>query len=155
MKIYGANIRCSVCGAEPWPSDPAVRETFDLRRVDDGWFCELHRPPKEKRASRPVAATPLEALAEFERLLEAEGAHLEAAIVHDSDDLLPEFKAYSSEVARAFAEVRKALTPQRPPATDDTPKSRAPKKIKAKERLGDGQQDWVTGDAQPAGVGSP
>ena len=118
MKIYGANIRCSVCGAQPWPSDPAVRETFDLRRVDDGWFCELHRPPKEKRASRPVAAMPLEALTAFENIIAAEGARLVAAIEDYGDGsdtiearALDAVRAYSAEIARGAASLRKAVSP--------------------------------------------
>ena len=125
-------------------------------RVGDAWFCEKHRPPKEKRASRLAANSPLEALAGFERRLETESAHLEAAITYGGDDLLGEFKVYSGEVARAPAEVRKALTPQKPPASPDgAPKSSHLPKIKAKERMGDGQQDWVTGDPETARADSP
>lgn len=65
-KTYGANIRCSVCGGEPWPDDPATRERFDLTRVGDAWFCEKDRPPW-KRAPRAVAVTPDEALNEVAR----------------------------------------------------------------------------------------
>lgn len=151
MKSRGANVFCSVCHAEPYPDDPSTtRETFDLIHVDDAWFCEQHRPAKQMRPSRIAAATPLAALAEFERVCEAESARFEEVLVEDDNDLLPEFKAYSSEVARALAEVRKALTPQKPPPPpDDAPRSRPPKKIKANERLG--TMDWLAGDAQPAG----
>ena len=103
-----------------------------------------------------AANSPLEALSEFERLLETEGARFEEALREDCVGLLADFQAYSGEVARALAAVRKALTPQKPPASlDDAPKSSRLPKIKAKERLGEGQQDWVAGDAQPAGGASP
>jgi hypothetical protein len=85
-------------------------------------------------------------------VLEAESACFEEAIVEDRGDLLAAFRAYSGEVARAVGEVRKVLTPQRSAASlDDAPKSRPPKKITAKERLG--TADWLAGDAQPAGEG--
>ena len=157
-KTYGAGIFCSAimqsgepCHSEPHPADGSgFRETFDLLCIDGEWRCELHRLPKQKRAPPIAAATPLAALAEFERLCQAESAHFEAAIVHDSDDLLAEFKAYCSEVARGLAEVRKVFARQKPTASpDDAPKSRPPKKIRKAERLG--TVDWLAGDAQPAG----
>jgi hypothetical protein len=59
-KTRGANIACAVCGAEPYPDDPAIRETFELRRYGpDGkiaegpkpgeWRCSQHIP--ERRLS--------------------------------------------------------------------------------------------------------
>jgi hypothetical protein len=52
MKVYGPGIFCSECHAEPFPDDPAVRETFDLMRGADGeWRCELHRAPEDKRVA--------------------------------------------------------------------------------------------------------
>jgi hypothetical protein len=135
----------------------ATRESFDLLKIGDRWFCERCRPAGQKRAPRIVAASPLAALSEFERLLEAEGTRFEEALVEDRDGRLADFKAYSGEVARGLAEVRKALAPQKPPPSlDGAPKSRRPpKKIKANERRGDGQQDWVAGDAQPASEDAP
>jgi hypothetical protein len=59
VKIRGADIRCVVCGAEPWPDDPGVRETFDLIKLDakdrptggdEGrWVCEAC-PPRARVA---------------------------------------------------------------------------------------------------------
>jgi hypothetical protein len=155
-KSYGAGIFCSACHSEPWP-DPGsgARETFDLLRIIGEWRCELHRTAEQKRARRPVVNTPFEALVEVERLLEAESARFERALVHDRHDLLAEFQAYSSKLARGLAELRKALAPPRPTTSpDDAPNSRRPpKKIKANERLG--TVDWLAGDAQPAGEDSP
>ena len=145
MKTFDAYIVCCECQSQPFP-DPGsgFRETFDLMRVGDAWFCERHRPAGHKRAARLVATTPLGALSEFERLFQAENARFEEALTDGGDDLLAEFEAYSGEVARALTGLRKVLTPQKPPASrDDLPMSRAPKKIKPNERLGEGQKDWV------------
>jgi hypothetical protein len=63
MKTRGANIRCVICGAEPWPDDPGVRETLDLIKLDakdkptggEGrWVCE-RCPPRVKGARRQAA----------------------------------------------------------------------------------------------------
>ena len=101
---YGANIRCTVCGAMPWPADPTTRETFDLLKIDGEWFCELHRPAR-KRASRPAAPSPLEALAEFERLLAGELDRLEEAI----DDRDGAVDACRAELSRGLADLKKAI----------------------------------------------
>jgi hypothetical protein len=151
MKSRGANIFCSVCHAEPWPGDPAIRETFDLARVGDDWFCERCRPVAQKRAPRLVASSPAEATNEFERTLAAELARPEEAV---GDDISEAVEACRAELERALAELRKALLPQKAPPPDDAPRGRSPKKIKATERLGDGQRDWV-GDAQPEREDSP
>lgn len=59
-KIFGANIVCRVCGAQPYPCCELVRETFDLVRVNPAtgrpseigeWRCERHRRD-EARAER-------------------------------------------------------------------------------------------------------
>ena len=54
MKTRGAEIRCALCGAEPWPDDASVRVTFDLIKLDakdrptggeEGrWVCEACPP---------------------------------------------------------------------------------------------------------------
>jgi hypothetical protein len=57
VKSYGANIRCSVCGAEPYPDDPTTRETFELKRYACGWRCERNLPKaSERRAASASAA---------------------------------------------------------------------------------------------------
>jgi hypothetical protein len=82
-KTYGASIRCAICGAEPWPSSD-VRETFSLTRYGPNglpsdspapgeWRCEEH--PIASQTKR-VRATPTEALADFQDILEAEIARL-------------------------------------------------------------------------------
>jgi hypothetical protein len=160
MKTFGAGIFCSVCSAQPYPNNPATtRESFDLQRVNGEWFCERCRPA-QKRAARPVASSPLEALRQFEQLLEGERARFEGALVEDCEDcgyLIDDFRVCSDEIARGLAELRKVLTPQKPPASpDDALKGRrSQKKISAKERAGDGQVDWVSGDAQSANEAAP
>lgn len=77
MKTRGANIFCLVCHAEPWPDDPAIRETFDLRLVNGGWRCEQHRDRVPKRAPRSAPQTPRQALAELDAALAKEGARLD------------------------------------------------------------------------------
>ena len=102
MKTHGARIYCSVCHAEPYPDNPrTTRETFDLARVGDDWFCEQHRPAKKERSPRVVAAKPLEALSVFEELLEAQVARLL--------DETTSLEAFQQEVGRGFAELKKAL----------------------------------------------
>jgi hypothetical protein len=93
MKIYGANIFCNVCHAEPWPDDPAVRETFDLIRVKEGWRCEAHRSPGQ-RAAR-IAVTSAAALAELEQAIAG--------------------KADPAEIARALAALKKTIASRKPP----------------------------------------
>jgi hypothetical protein len=123
-------------------------------RIGDSWFCERCRPARS-HAPRAVAATPLAAMDAFEQLIMAEGARLEETL-RDSrdDDSEVAFQAYSSEIGRGLTSLRKAIAPQKPPASPDgAPRSRrTPKKIKATERHGDGQVDWVaeTAAAEPA-----
>jgi hypothetical protein len=169
VKSYGANICCSVCSAEPWPSDPTVRASFDLRRfaangepaaspAEGEWRCELHRPPK-RRVPPAARVTPAEAVTEFERLIAVEAAHLEAALPIDDDDNNDDREAalgdFRREIERGLGELRKAIVPQKPPASlDETPKGRrSPRKLSAKERIG--TLDWVTGDAQSAAGDQP
>jgi hypothetical protein len=105
-KVFGARIVCVVCGAQLF-ADPesGFRESFDLLRIDGEWRCELHRAEKQQRASRAVAAAPLEALAQFERLLEDESARFEAALVMDRSG----FATFSRKIERGLAGLRKAL----------------------------------------------
>jgi hypothetical protein len=155
MKVYGAHVYCSApgCHAEPYPDHSSGhRESFDLLCITGEWRCELHRPARKEHTPRAVGVTPLAALSTFEDLLKTEGARLEEAVVEDCAGLLADFKAYSDEVEHGLAELRMALTPQKPPASpDDAPKSRStPKKIRKVERLAPGQQDWVIETALPA-----
>jgi hypothetical protein len=82
-KTYGANIRCVICGKEPFATDPAL-ECFELRRFNAAgeisaspepgeWFCPEHAPPKQ-RIARTIRGTPLEAVEDFARLLADEDA---------------------------------------------------------------------------------
>lgn len=80
MKTRGANIFCSVCRAEPWPDDPAIHETFDLRLVNGEWRCEQHRDRAPKRAPRSAPQTPRQALTELDAALAKESARLDEAL---------------------------------------------------------------------------
>jgi hypothetical protein len=48
----GAGIKCSVCGARPYPvfeSDSAgTRADFDLMKIGGEWLCSHHRPQDRK-----------------------------------------------------------------------------------------------------------
>jgi hypothetical protein len=120
-KTYGANIRCCICGAEPWPDNPATRECFDLGRFGpDGrpaesptvgeWRCDEHRPERlPKQLLSRDAASPTEALHEFERLLATEGARLDEALASLDDDFAEiAVKAFHEEIARGLTDLRKA-----------------------------------------------
>lgn len=59
-KVFGARIVCVVCGAQPWPDDPAIPERFDLMRFDANgwpsespnpgeWRCGAHYPPRRPK----------------------------------------------------------------------------------------------------------
>jgi hypothetical protein len=140
MKTYGAKIWCAFpgCHAEPWPDDPTTtRESFDLLCIDGEWRCEKHRLPKEKHASRIVAASPLAALSEFERLLET-GARLEAVLT--SRDGKDAFDAYRRELKRGFASLKKAIAPPEPPDGEAKP---ARQKPISKGKLSEQQGDWL------------
>lgn len=155
-KTYGASIRCAICGAEPLPSSD-VRETFSLTRYGPNGLPSDSPAPANgvakntrSQARRSVRATPTEALADFQDILEAEIARLgnEASDRGGVKGALGDFR---QEVERGLTELRKALAPQKPPAPLNGAfgSRRPPKKRKAIERHGDGQQDWVAGDAEP------
>jgi hypothetical protein len=86
LKSYGADIFCSVCHAEPF-ADPPTRETFDLLKIGDAWFCERHRPAlaKKDRKPRTPSASPATALDAFGNLLAEQLAELCEAI-DDKDE---------------------------------------------------------------------
>ena len=140
MKTFGANIRCSVCDAQPWPDNPATtRETFDLARIGADWFCEQHRQSR-KRVSRAAAVTPTGALNEFERTLTDLTARLEAAFAgsfdlseDDRNDVYDAFAAYREEIARDLNEVKTAIATQEPPPDQSKPKRPARKRITSAE----------------------
>jgi hypothetical protein len=122
-------ISCSICGATAWPDDPAIRATFELRYFGaDGaptsggrtgeWRCEEHRPPRT-RASRPAIASPIEAVAELERLIDAMTARLQEELIDDDDPEVDNsyyidavLKGYRAEIARGIAALKKTLTPE-------------------------------------------
>jgi hypothetical protein len=122
MKTYGANIRCSACGAQPWPDNFATRESFNLRRFGPHgyaaetpspgeWRCELHFPaPGQPSAAKPRVARVAsdEALANFERVFADEAARLDEAIA-DQDGAASALEAFRQEVERALAAARKAV----------------------------------------------
>ncbi len=116
MKTFGARIVCCECNAQPFP-DPGsgFRESFNLTRVGDDWFCEEHMPPKARRAPRVTAATPTEAVDQFERILATEFAGLEEAVADgDRGDIAGALKDYDKAIGRALSELRKALEAQAP-----------------------------------------
>jgi hypothetical protein len=168
VKSYGANIRCAFpgCGVEPWPSDPSVRETFNLTRYGPNglpsdspapgeWRCEEHPIASQDAPTKRVRATPTEALTDVGNILEAEIAGLEEAASERGGAGETAITLFRREVERALSDLRKALTPQKPAAASNGAPGnrRPPSKLKAIERLGDGQQDWVAGDAGPVEAG--
>jgi hypothetical protein len=57
MKVFGANIRCATCDAQPFPDNPeTTRETLDLLKVDDRWLCEQCREEEKIVTSDGVDA---------------------------------------------------------------------------------------------------
>jgi hypothetical protein len=122
MKTYGAGIFCFACHAEPWPTDPAIRQTFSLVRLGpDGrpadspaegqWCCEQHLIPRlGAPAKRAPKATPTGALTDFEVLLGAELANLGEEIAdgdyHEAKEALVIFQR---EIERGFAALQKAV----------------------------------------------
>jgi hypothetical protein len=113
-------IACSICGARPWPSDPNIRESFSLRRYrPDGcpsespapgeWFCERHIP-EQKSAPKPrsVRVTAKDAMIDFERVLEAEDAHIDDAIA-ERDNISEALRASRNEIARGLAALKQAV----------------------------------------------
>ena len=120
MKSFGASIFSSVCQAQPFSDRRSgFRESFDLVKVGDVWCCEEHRPPKPKRAPRVAAATPAEAINEFERTLAAQTAHLEDAVADcNDDDVASVLKEYGEEVGRALDELKRVIAAQKPPPAE-------------------------------------
>jgi hypothetical protein len=146
MKTFGANIFCSVCQAQPYPDNPAIRETFNLTRVGDDWFCEEHRPPKAKRAPRVTAATPAEAVDQFERILATEFAALEEAVDDgDRGDIADALKGYGDEFKRALTDLKKVVAAQAPAPVEKATQNKRPrlKAITVRERDQEGQGDLI------------
>jgi hypothetical protein len=124
MKRFGAFVVCSICSAQPWPTDAAIRETFSLLRLGpDGrpaetpskgeWRCEEHPIARQDLpAERAPRASPIEALTNFENLLTAESARLsEEVVTGHPDDAVTALASFQQEVGRGFAELRKAVQP--------------------------------------------
>jgi hypothetical protein len=147
MKSFGANIFCGVCAAQPFPDNPAIRESFNLTRIGDDWFCEQHRPStKEKRASRAIAAAPAEAVDQFEQVLAGEFAGLEEAIANDDrGDAAGAFKDYGEALGRALTDLKKAIVEQTPGRVEKAVQNKRPreKPITARERDQEGQGDLI------------
>jgi hypothetical protein len=144
VKSFGAKIFCHECNAQPYPDDTSIRETFDLIRTGDAWFCELHRPPREKHARRVAAATPTAAFDEFERTLLAENFRLKQA-VDDDDDIILALTDHLEALARALSEVKKVFTAQAPARTEKAPQSKRARvrPISALERGREEQGDLI------------
>jgi hypothetical protein len=162
-KSYGAGIKCVICGSEPWPSDPSVKESFNLRRfgpngapaespAEGEWRCSEHFPPRQN-IPPATRVTPRDAVAEFEQLLLAQGARLEEELAirsgSDDDNNDAAFEAYRGELDRGLASLRKAIAPREPPSPGDTPKLRRPKRkpITANERAHEGQGSLIEEEA--------
>ena len=120
-KTSDAFIHCAVCGALPWPSDPAIRETFSLLRLgpnghpadspsEGEWRCEQHPIAKQDLpAKRAPRASGSEALTDFENVLEVEIAHLGEEVAHgDRLDAESALVAFKQEIGRGLAALRKA-----------------------------------------------
>ena len=122
MKSYNADIRCTICGAEPWPSNPVIRETFALLRLGPNgvpaaspaigeWRCELHLIAKsDLPARRAPRAAPIEALTDFENIVAAESARLGEEVGH-GDDAMDALATFQEEIERGLASLRKAVRP--------------------------------------------
>jgi uncharacterized Zn finger protein (UPF0148 family) len=135
VKSFGAYIACHECGAQPYP------------KVGEVWCCELHRVAKPKRASRAVAATPVEAVNEFERILAAQTAQLEDVVSGcDDDGVVSALKEHTEEVERALGELKAAIAAQTPPRAEKTAQSKRMrlKPISALEHDRDGLDDLLT-----------
>ena len=115
MKSFGANIVCHQCNAQPHP-DPGsgFRESFDLVKVGNDWFCEQHRPSLKEKRSRTAAATPTEAADQFEQTLATEFSGLQEAVVDgDRGDITDALKDYGEALGRALTDFKKAVVEAR------------------------------------------
>jgi hypothetical protein len=157
-KSYGADIRCVVCGAMPYPTDPAVRECFELRRFNaageisespavGSWYCLEHAPAKSKRAARAVRGSPLEALAEFELLLADESARLMGMFPDDGNaaDAEAAFDTYRREIERGLGQLKATIALHVKLIANGTPKPRRSrqKAMATRERNAPGQINLI------------
>lgn len=121
MKVYGANIRCAICDAHPFPDNPATtRETFDLQRLGlnglpaespapGEWRCEAHPiANQDLPVRRAPRRAPTAALTDFENLIASEAGLLEEAAA-DEDAVPGALITFREEVARGLASLRKAV----------------------------------------------
>jgi hypothetical protein len=126
MKVYTSNIWCAFpgCHAEPWPSNPVIRETFSSLRLGPNglpaetpspgeWRCELHPIAKADLPTKlATRAAPLEALTDFENTVAAESARLgEEVAAGNRDDAEAALAAFQQEIGRSLASLRKTARP--------------------------------------------
>jgi hypothetical protein len=109
MKTRGANIHCSICSAQPFPDDPAIRESFDLLRADGDWFCELQRPAKKVRMQRVASVASPTALDMFENMIGEQFATLAEAIDDKNETAWQALETVEEEVARGLEALKKAI----------------------------------------------
>jgi hypothetical protein len=147
-QIRGADIRCVVCGREPFADDTAL-ECHELRRFGpDGefsnspavgsWYCPAHFPPKQ-RIARTIRGTPLEAVAELERLFADESARVFEALLGDDDDNTDDveaaFDGFRREIERGLGQLREVIARHvKPPAKMPPPRRSQRKALRKSER---------------------
>jgi hypothetical protein len=159
-KSRGADIRCVICGREPFADDPAL-ECHELRRFgpDGGfadspkageWRCPEHAPAKPKRAARAVRGSPLEALGDFELLLADMTAQLVEALPGDDDDNRDDVEAavkgFSHEIAGGLHQLRAAIVAHAKPVAKDKLKSRRKTIVATEHQPGQSDLMEVPGD---------
>ena len=110
MKTRGANIHCSICSAQPFPDDPAIRESFDLLRADGDWFTRAS-PPGQKgpRMQRVASVASPTALDMFENMIGEQFATLAEAIDDKNETAWQALETVEEEVARGLEALKKAI----------------------------------------------
>jgi hypothetical protein len=101
----GAGIKCSTCGARPFAAEwglPPELESFDLRKIDDLWFCASHR-----KRTKAKDKTAMEAPADKKKARESDAERIQrifdelAARIDDdeTDDLVAQGRAALERLA--------------------------------------------------------
>jgi hypothetical protein len=154
-------IRCATCGAMPYPADPTIRESFELRRFNAAgeisesplpgmWFCPAHAPAKSKRTARAIQGSPLEAIDAFESLLADETARLAEALPGDDDDNRDDAEAaldtFGRETVRGLGQLKAAIIAHAKPVAKDKLKSRRKAIVATEHQPGQGDLMEVPGD---------